>query len=141
MLRVKVQRVLPNAVLPVYAHGSDACFDLTAAAVETTTDFVYIDTGLAFAIPDGYVGLVFARSSVTKTALTLANSVGVIDASYRGTVQLRFRFANQSHFPIYNVGDRCGQMLIIPRPVVEFDVVDVLDTTARGDGGFGSTGQ
>jgi dUTP pyrophosphatase len=137
-MQVAVQRVHEKAVLPTYAHDTDACFDLTAATSTVQNGQQIIDTGLVFAIPPGHVGLIFPRSSISNmTGLVLANSVGVIDASYRGTVQLRFRGTE----PYYQVGQRCGQMLIIPRPTITLHEVDNLDPTARGTGGFGSTGQ
>lgn len=136
-MQVAVQRVHERAVLPTYAHASDACFDLTAASSIVQGGQQIIDTGLIFAIPEGYVGLVFPRSSISHvTGLVLANSVGVIDAGYRGTVQLRFRGTE----PYYQVGQRCGQMLIIPVPHIVLQEVTTMAETDRGQGGFGSTG-
>lgn len=143
-LTIGIKKTLPNAVLPIRGSDGAAGFDLTAATEkfrpELTGPVWEYDTGLAFEIPPGYVGLVFPRSSITtKTSLTLGNCVGVIDSDYRGTVKFQFR-------PIppgkkYNVGDRIGQIIIMPLPLVNFEEVGELNDTDRGQGGFGSTGQ
>jgi hypothetical protein len=90
-------------------------------------------------IPKDYVGLVFPRSSIRKYDLELTNSVGVIDSGYRGEIQLTFNKVN-SKTTIYNVGDRIGQIMIIPYPKINFVESDELTITERGEGGFGSSG-
>jgi len=138
-MKVKVKRLHPNAVIPYYAKHGDAGMDLYA--VDSTMDeygnFVY-DTGLAMEIPEGYVGLVFPRSSVSKTIHSLRNSVGVIDSGYRGSIMLKF--GGNSGRSKYNVGDRVGQIIIMPYPKIDFVDADELSETERGTGGFGSTG-
>ena len=94
--------------------------------------------GLAVEIPEGHVGLLFPRSSVYKSGLTLTNSVGVIDSGYRGEIMMKFQVSSISN--MYKVGDRVGQLLIVPYPQVEFEEVDELSSTERGKGGYGSTG-
>ena len=163
VMQVKIKLLHPNAVVPKYAKQGDGCFDLTAVSKTTERGVPYIeyDTGLAFEIPDGYVGLVFPRSSVSSVfwGVGLRNGVGVIDSTYRGSVKLRFSTPVQTIFNSafeytkteyimpsigkdeYRVGDRIGQMMIIPVPKIEFVEVDKLDITDRGDGGFGSTGR
>jgi dUTP pyrophosphatase len=107
--------------------------------------FIEFGTGISVEIPEGYVGLLFARSSISKTVHILANHVGVIDSGYRGEIKLRFKnpvlsFRNQEIFPQYNVGDKIGQLVIIPYPQIELVEVEELSTSERMEGGFGSTG-
>jgi dUTP pyrophosphatase len=138
-MEVKVKKLSEDAVIPEYAHQHDGCMDLTATSITITDKFVEYGTGLAMEIPAGSVGLVFPRSSVSKKDLTLANSVGVIDAQYRGEIKLRFKLHN-SERDTYKVGERIGQIMIIPRPSVTFKEVNELEDTDRSSGGFGSTG-
>jgi dUTP pyrophosphatase len=131
----------PKAVIPVYAKSGDAGLDLVAISEEWTEDngMVTYDTGLAIEIPEGHVGLLFPRSSVSKTILTLANSVGVIDSGYRGSIMLKFRYPEEGM--VYEVGEKVGQIIILPYPQITFEEVDELSSTDRGEGGFGSTGK
>jgi dUTP pyrophosphatase len=105
-------------------------------------------------IPNGFVGLVFPRSSIRKYELVLSNSVGVIDSGYRGELQATFNkvFGGEGMYDemkvnqmqpndYYKVGDRVAQIMIIPFPPIEFEQVTQLSETERGDGGFGSTGK
>jgi dUTP pyrophosphatase len=144
-MQVKIKRINPNAVIPTYAKEGDAGMDLVATSIisETTTDVTY-GTGLAMEIRDGFVGLVFPRSSIRKYDLALTNSVGVIDSGYRGEIQATFKKTNWlkgNESEKYQIGDRIAQIMIIPHPQIEFDEVDELSDTQRGDGGFGSTGK
>lgn len=144
-LAVRVKKLTPEAVVPSYAKIGDAGMDLVATSVQDDASKPYIQygTGLAFEIPLGYVGLVFPRSSVSKTDLSLANAVGVIDSGYRGEVMLRFRRGQAAgvEAPIYEVGDRVGQIMILPHPQVQLVEAQELSETVRGAGGFGSSGQ
>ena len=140
-MKVNVKKLDSNAVLPTYAKHGDAGMDLTATSksYDEHGNVVY-GTSLAFEIPAGYVGLLFPRSSNTKKDLILGNSVGVIDSGYRGEVVFKFKTTNwHDSFNDYNVGDRIGQIIIMPYPQIEFNLVDELSTTDRGIGGFGST--
>ena len=101
-------------------------------------NYVYL-TGIALEIPSGYVGLLFPRSSVSRTCLSLANSVGVVDSGYRGEIMLKFGCS--STLSCYKVGDRIGQLIIMPYPQVQFEQVEELSDSDRGEGGFGSTGE
>lgn len=158
MLEVKIKKLSEDAVVPNYAHESDAGLDLTATSksYDDYGNMVY-GTSLAFAIPEGYVGLLFPRSSVSKKDLTLANSVGVIDSGYRGEIIFKFKPIakieelnndccsvndNDWHhdLAIYDVGDKIGQIIIVPIPKVTLALVDDLGDSDRGEGGFGSTG-
>ena len=147
---VEFKRLSPEAVMPKYARPGDAGADLVATSKEYLreygfyTDQIRYGFGLAVAIPNGYVGLLFPRSSIYKTELTLANAVGVIDSQYRGEIQAVFNVdaAHGDDGPVeYDVGDRVVQLVIMPCPTVEFTEVEELDETDRGTGGFGHTGK
>ena len=140
---VKVKKLKDNAIIPQYAKPGDAGLDLVATDIlQSNAIQVTYGTGLAFEIPEGYVGLVFPRSSIRKYTLSLSNSVGVIDSGYRGEVQVTFNRTevNYSNGEIYNVGDKVAQLIIMPYPLVTLVESNELSDTARGTGGFGSTG-
>ena len=139
-MKIKIKKTHPNAVIPQYAREGDAGMDLTCVCAELDDkyDILKCDTGLAFEIPKGYVGLLFPRSSVYKKDLLLSNSVGVIDSGYRGSVSFNFRLTGL--YELYRVGDRVGQIIIMPYPEIEWEVTDKLSETERGEGGYGSTG-
>jgi dUTP pyrophosphatase len=157
-LKVKIKKLHPNSIVPSYAKEGDAGMDLTAVSehIDKQGNVVY-GTGLAFEIPKGYVGLLFPRSSLSNTDLRLTNSVGVIDSGYRGEVSFKFRNDNFAKLdsPMkaefingdlsfqnnYSKGERVGQILILPYPEVEFEVVEELTKTERGNDGYGSTGK
>lgn len=142
-LQVKIKKLNPDAVIPTYAKPGDAGMDLHAVSIHyDETDNVVYGTGLAFEIPEGYVGLIFPRSSNRKTDMYLTNSVGVIDSGYRGEVAVSFKHRdfNAPRETEYKKGDRVAQMIIIPYPSIEFVEVDELSETERGEGGHGSTG-
>ena len=150
-MEVKVKKLDPNAVIPVKAHVSDAGFDLVATSLrwDEHEQFFEYGTGIAMDIPEGHVGLLFPRSSVSKKDLTLANSVGVVDAKFLGEIKLRFKHAVKEHegqvttsyFDGYMVGDRIGQLIIMPIPEVSFVETEKLGDSKRGEGGFGSSGE
>jgi len=133
---VKIKKTHPNAVIPSYAKSGDAGMDLTAIGLTEKGVNVTYHTGLAIEIPYGYVGLLFPRSSVYKKDQTLTNSVGVIDSGYRGEIMMKFTRSVEQ----YCIGDRIGQLIILPYPRIEFKEVDELTITDRNGGGFGSTG-
>ena len=139
-MKVKIRKLHPNAIIPTYAKDGDAAMDLYAAEFikDKWGNYVYL-TGIALEIPPGFVGLLFPRSSVSKTSMALANSVGVVDSGYRGDIMFKYRHTGDDN-PMYRTGDRVGQLMIIPHPKVEFIEVDKLSNSVRGDGGFGSTG-
>lgn len=140
----RFKRLHPDAVPPTKAHPTDAGYDLTAFSREYNDEHRYWEygTGIAVEIPEGFVGLLFPRSSISKTNLTLANSVGCVDAGFRGEVKLRFREAYRGDlsFPNLRIGDRCGQLVIVPIFTGEMIESDELSETPRGEGGFGSSG-
>ena len=138
MLEVKIKKLSDKAIIPTYAKSGDAGMDMYATKIVSSDEKqVVYGTDIALEIPDGYVGLVFPRSSVRKTDLILANSVGVIDSGYRGEVMVSFKqFGGKG----YAVGERICQIMIVPYPTVKFVEVDELSDTERGTGGHGSTG-
>jgi dUTP pyrophosphatase len=140
-LNVRIKKLDPNAVIPSYSKTGDAGMDLTAVRIEYDTDGnVVYGTGLAIEIPNGYVGLLFARSSNAKKDVYLTNHVGVIDSGYRGEIMLKFRKTKENYPRYYEVGDRVGQIIILPYPNVEFIESEELSSTERGEGGYGSSG-
>lgn len=140
-MKVNIKKLNENAVIPHYAHPTDAGMDVTATSLEVKgNNFIY-GTGLAFEVPEGYVMLAFARSSIRNTQGLLTNHVGVIDSGYRGELMFTFKNIDGSATPPYQIGDRIGQLIIIPYPKIEFNEVDELSDSDRGTGGHGSTGK
>lgn len=192
-LKVKIKKLVPEAVIPAYAKDGDMGMDVTATSVEYDREldcFVY-HTGLAFELPKGYGMLIFPRSSNRKTNCYMANHVGILDSGYRGELLLCFKYKDSvlsilssfrsdkfieriannletkdvkrlamaliktsndiinddlelnnfmGNFAPYKVGDRIGQIVIVPYPTVEFEETDTLSESERGAGGHGSTG-
>ena len=141
-MKIKFKKLSPIAVVPSKAHASDAGFDLTCTRFEVTNGelFTY-HTDIAVEIPDGHVGLLFPRSSIYKQDLLLTNSVGVVDSGYRGEVMFKFKPIAYEVKQHYQVGDRIGQLIIIPYPYIEFVEAEELSDSERGEGGFGSSGR
>lgn len=143
-VEVKIKKISPNAVLPTYGTENAAGADLSAClfapiTIDPGQTFV-VKTGLTMEIPDGYVGLIYARSGLaTKRGLAPANKVGVIDSDYRGEIMVALY--NQSELPQkIEPGERIAQLVIAPYLQGVFNEVDELSDTTRGAGGFGSTG-
>jgi len=176
-MKLKIKRLHPDAVLPSYAKPGDAGLDLTATSLSISEDGLYVEygTGIAVEIPEGHVGLIFPRSSISKTSMILSNHVGVIDSGYRGEIRFRFKDLEldtrefesdilnrvqelRNHKNLnkltgpkdnvvwvasdtsYLIGDKIGQLIVIPYPQIEIEEVDELTETERSEGGFGSTG-
>lgn len=141
-MKVKIKKLYTDAILPTKAHSTDAGWDLYAHSKSFDNKNIVYGTGVAFEIPEGYVGLLFPRSSNAKTDLLLSNSVGVLDSGYRGEVLFKFKVARYNYIgDTYDVGDRIGQLIIIPYPEVEFIETDELSDSDRGTGGYGSSGK
>ena len=168
-MEVKIKKLDQKAVIPKYAKPRDAGMDLTATS-KFYDEFgnVCYGTGIAFEIPEGFVGLLFPRSSICKQTITLSNAVGVLDSGFRAEVSFKFKpsvvflddseestisegfdyIAAGKNYPDdpdnvhsdYEIGDRIGQIIILPYPKIEFVEVDELSETERGTGGYGSTG-
>ena len=141
---IQVKKLRPGAVLPTagsrYAAGYDlrACLD---APVEIPPhETVWIGTGLAVAVPEGYFGAVFARSGLaSRQGLRPANCVGVCDSDYRGEYIVALH-NDSAETRTVSPGDRIAQLVILPCMAAEFEETDALPETDRGAGGFGSTG-
>ena len=155
-MKIKVKKLDKKAVVPKFAYDTDAGADLTASSIEfKNDDLVIYGTGLAFEIPKGYFMQIVPRSSIFKYDLELVNSVGIIDADYRGEVKFIFRCTEsiaqiRKHYynplirlstPIlYDIGDRIGQAIIRKIVPTEYEEVEELEKSVRGTGGWGSSG-
>ena len=138
-MKVKIKKLHPDAVIPKYSKIGDAGLDLTAVDVVADGSVLTYKTGLAIEIPWWHVGLLFPRSSVYKTGQSLTNCVGVIDSGYRGEIMLKYTLSPYSKE--YDIGDRVGQLIIMPYPKIELEETEKLTPTDRGDDGYGSTGR
>lgn len=152
-MKVKIKKLFKDATLPSYAKEGDAGLDLTALNIKYVYEesdnkyysldklkYIEMGTGLAIEIPPGYVGLIFPRSSITNKELALGNSVGVIDSGYRGEIKFRFKRTRAFNTDEYKIGDKIGQLIIIPYPKIELEEVEELSDSNRGTGGYGSSG-
>jgi dUTP pyrophosphatase len=141
---IKIQRHFEGMPLPQRAHPRDAGLDLTAMAVEAVRRGVYrVDTGISVQPPDGYYCEVVPRSSITKTDFVMANSVGVIDPDYRGRILVLLRYlgaGDGAEEARALLGNRIAQLLVRRLEPLPVEPSDALSATARGGGGFGSTG-
>lgn len=136
-------KLLDENCLPVKAHTYDAGYDLKARK-ETSVfpqDTEFIPTGVCVEIPAGYVGLLFPRSSISKTPLRMANSVGVIDSGFTGEIKIPLYNTSEVEIKDIEQYDKIAQLVIVPCMSFELEPVDELEDTERGEGGFGSTGK
>jgi len=142
-MKVLFKKLVPYAQKPKFGKLGDAGADLVATSIDLSRDgqMVY-GTGLAVEIPEGMVGLIFPRSSIRNTDLSLSNSVGVIDSGYRGEIMVTFnmKWEQPGQKGVYEVGDRIAQLVIIPVPLAKYVEVEELSETQRGTDGHGSTG-
>lgn len=143
-MKINIKKLDERAVIPTYGSEFSAGADLYALSdadvVIAPGETVMIHTGIALEIPKGYGGFVFARSGLaSKKGLAPANKVGVIDADYRGEIMVALHNHSQKEQTV-GAGERIAQLVIIPCLAAEFSPVDDLHDTARGEGGFGSTG-
>jgi len=141
-MKIKIKKLHELAKVPTYSHLADAGADLycTSKEFDKTTNTLVFGTGLAFEIPESHVGLIFPRSSIYKTPLSLANNIAVIDSGFLGEVTLRFRIMDRPR-QNYEIGDRIGQLIVLPIDRLEFEVVEELSNSDRGLDGFGSSGR
>ena len=149
MINVKIKLVEPVATMPTKAHDTDACFDLYAPTGARKGDLfwvpahsnVMVDLGFATEIPEDYFAAVFPRSgTASKKHLRNSNCVGVIDAGYRGTWKVSLH-NDSDQDQMVSYGDRIAQFCILPVLETNLSLVDSLEDTDRGEGGFGSSGQ
>ena len=149
---VKFKKLSNDAVIPRYTHTTDAGMDLTATRLSFDNDGnVVYHTDLAVEIPEGRVGLLFPRSSISRQEIFLTNAGGVIDAVYRGELTAKFKpssvfddggYSHTKLIPrIYKAGERFAQLVILPYPHIEPQEALQLSTTDRGTGSYGSTGE
>lgn len=143
-MNVKIKYVNPEAKRPEYATEGSAGMDLSAVMDNPVTLRVggraMIPTGIALQIPEGYGGFVFPRSGLSyKKGISMANCVGVIDSDYTGEIKVVLHNISGHDYTV-NPGDRIAQLVFMPVAKAELQVVEELDTTERGGGGFGSTG-
>ena len=162
-MKVLFKKLVPEAKKPKFGKQGDAGADLVATSIDFSREHqIVYGTGLAVEIPEGMVGLVFPRSSIRNTDLSLSNSVGVIDSGYRGEIMVTFNLRMghivaqeleiaetledlsgevfDTPYDAYEIGDRIAQLVIIPVPLVKYTEVDELSETERGTDGHGSTG-
>jgi len=142
---IKTKKLNPDAKLPTYSTPYSAGADLYAYTQQDIVipphQTVFVTTGLAFEIPDGYAGLVYARSGLaSKNNLAPANKVGVIDSDYRGEIMVSI-YNHSSETQTIADGERIAQIVLTPYVTADFTLSDSLDSTDRGSGGFGSTGE
>ncbi len=146
-MNVKIKKLSENATVPTYGTPYAAGADLYACLEESVSikplETKMIGTGIAMEIPEGYVGLVFARSGLAcKKGLAPANKVGVIDSDYRGEIKVALHNHNGSgEALLVESGERIAQIAIVPYLKAEFEIADELEETNRGENGFGSTGK
>jgi dUTP pyrophosphatase len=141
-VNVKFKKLSPQAVAPKIMRAGDAGADLTATRYVEGPEYIEYGTDIAVEIPPGFVGYIFPRSSISNKTLILSNSVGVIDSNYRGEIKFRFK----SHEGVlgenkYEVGDRIGQLVVMPIPTVTFEEAEELSESNRGEQGYGSSGK
>ena len=143
-MTLRFTRLSEEAQAPAQAHEGDAGYDLYAseAALLGPGERASVGTGIAVAIPDGCAGLVLPRSGLArKHGIGLANAPGLIDSGYRGEVRVLLLNADRSEEFQVSVGDRIAQLLLVRYESGPVEEVQSLDDTARGAGGFGSTGR
>jgi dUTP pyrophosphatase len=149
-MKLKIKKLHPAAITPKYATEGSACFDLHAVLEDeshlnhgltvypNTSETIRV--GLAFEVPKGFVMLIFSRSGHGfKNGVRLSNAVGVLDSDYRGECMVKLHNDSRAKFKVSH-GDRIAQAMLLPVPTVELEEADDLSDTARGTGGFGSTG-
>ena len=142
-ITLPVQRIDPQLPLPAYAHAGDAGLDLRSAEDVTIPPFgrLLVRTGIALAIPEGYAGFVQPRSGLAlDRGLSLANTPGLIDSHYRGEVKVIVVNLDPMTPIDLRRGDKIAQLVVQPIAHCTLEVLETLDSTARGEGGFGSTG-
>ena len=144
-IKLKIKKLLPEAKLPTYGSEYAAGADLYALSEHAVrigaNETAIVHTGLAAEIPEGYVGLIYARSGLaTKKGLAPANKVGVIDSDYRGEIRVALHNHSKNEQSIEPY-ERIAQLVIAPYIAAEYEEAEELSETVRGEGGFGSTGK
>ena len=151
-VKIKFQRIHPNAKVPTQATSGSAGFDLYAVSTTWFGNMIHVSTGLMIEFPKNYVLQVHGRSGLAaKHGISLANNVGIIDSDYRGELKLMFTVdsstnvldafaSNQNAFEALKPGNRVAQAILVPIPDVIWEEAEQISESLRGAGGFGSTG-
>ena len=138
-MEIKIKKLYPDSKIPTKGTEYSAGFDMYARDMETKGAYIVYKTGIALEIPIGYCGLCIPRSSIREKPLILCNSIGLIDCDFRGEISFSFKKISYGN-NIYEIGDRIGQLVIIPYPNISFVESDTLSKTIRDTNGHGSTG-
>ena len=143
-MTLKIKRLTEDAIMPIRAHEGDAGIDLTCTGITQEINecgqlILVYHTGLAVEIPEGYVGLLFQRSSVYKKSISMTNAVGVIDSGYRGEIMAKFRSTTDVVPAVYKPGERFVQLVIVPYLNIQIEEVAALKESDRGEDGYGSS--
>lgn len=144
-MELKIKRLNEKAIMPIRAHEGDAGLDITCTDITTEINecgqlILVYHTGLAIELPKDYVGLLVPRSSISMKSLMQCNSCGILDETYTGEVMFKMKSTTDVVPAVYKVGERIGQLVIVPCIKPTITEVSELDATDRGEGGFGSTG-
>ena len=145
-MELKIKKLSDKAIMPIRAHNSDAGLDLTTTSITSEINecgqFILVyHSDIAVEIPDGYVGLLFPRSSIAKKSIQFTNAVGVIDSGYRGEIIAKVRNTSGDSIPaVYKVGEKFAQLVIVPYVSdITISEVSELQESDRGTGGYGSS--
>ena len=145
-MELKIKKLSDKAIMPIRAHNSDAGLDLTTTSITSEINecgqFILVyHSDIAVEIPDGYVGLLFPRSSIAKKSIQFTNAVGVIDSGYRGEIMAKVRNTSGDSIPaVYKVGEKFAQLVIVPYVSdITISEVSKLQESDRGTGGYGSS--
>ena len=146
IMELKFKKLNEKAVLPTRSHSTDASLDLTTYGFTQEVDasgklILVYHTGLAVEIPEGYMGLLFMRSSVANKSLTLSNAVGILDSGYRGEIMGKFKITTDAIPTVYQEGERVLQLIVMPYPQVEPIFVEELSDGDRGEKGYDSSNE
>lgn len=144
MLKVRFKKKDENSRLPFKGSLNAACYDVYAHSIKAERpDKIIVGLGFSTEIPPGFKGILVPRSSISKTNWFLANSMGIIDADYRGEWMMILKTTNSVMYDAlpFAIGERCAQIYFDKVNDVEFEEVESLTDTDRGTGGFGSTGK
>ena len=145
-MELKIKKLSDKAIMPIRAHEGDAGLDLTTTSITSEINecgqFILVyHSDIAVEIPDGYVGLLFPRSSIAKKSIQFTNAVGVIDSGYRGEIMAKVRNTSGDSIPaVYKVGEKFAQLVIVPYVSdITISEVSELQESDRGTGGYGSS--
>lgn len=143
-MELKFKKLSENAVIPSYAHEGDAGLDLTCTNITTEINecgqlILVYHTDIAVEIPNGYVGFLVPRSSIARKSLTLTNSIGTIDAGYRGEIMAKMKATTDVVPAIYKQSDKFAQLVIVPYMHCDIVEAEELSASDRGENGYGST--